>query len=93
MKIAYDQAKRAWVLNERQLDMADVATVFDDFHLTRYDSNHSDVEDRYITVGTMREQVVLVVWTEREDERRIVTMWKANERERELLRRERERSG
>lgn len=73
--------------------MADAMTLFNEFHLTQYDWKHSKFEDRYITVGTMHGQVVLVVWTEREDERRIVTMWKANDRERELLHRERERSG
>lgn len=75
------------------MDIADAAAVFDDYHLTRDDSNHSEVEDRYITVGTIHNQIVKVVWTERENERRIITMWKANERERELLRRGRERSG
>ena len=82
MKISYDETKRLAILADRNLDIADAAQVFSSFHLTRLDAKHSDVEDRYITVGTIGETVVLMVWTQRGEERRIVTMWKANERER-----------
>lgn len=33
-----------------------------------FDEEHSDDEDRFIAVGATRAGVVLVVWTEREDE-------------------------
>ena len=37
-------------------------------HLELYDEAHSDVEDRYISIGIIVRGVVLVVWTERDDE-------------------------
>lgn len=93
MKISYDEIKRLAILAERNLDIANAAQVFSGFHLTRFDAKHSDTEDRYITVGTIGETVVLMVWTQRDGERRIVTMWKANVRERVFLRNGSERGG
>lgn len=82
MRYSYDPAKRLEVL-KRDLDLADAPKVFEGFHLTRADTKHSDVEERVITIGTIDQDIVLVVWTPRDDdERRIITMWKANEKER-----------
>ena len=93
MRISYDPDKRDRVLAERRLDFADAAKVFGAFHLTRRDELHSAVEERFISVGVLEDEVVILVWTARDDERRIVTMWKANDRERTAYWRERERSG
>jgi uncharacterized protein len=93
MRISYDPAKRDRVLAERQLDFADAAKVFEGFHLTRRDERHSEVEDRFISIGVLGDDVIIIVWTERDEDRRIVTMWKANERERTAYWRERARSG
>lgn len=92
MKVSYDPAKRTRVINERQLDLADAAELFDGFHLTRRDDAHSVDEDRMISVGMIADQVVIVIWTERPDSRRIVTMWKANDRERTAYFRQSEHS-
>ena len=40
-------------------------------------------EHRFQTVGEMNGQVVLVVWTVRDEDRRIITMWKLSHEERE----------
>jgi uncharacterized protein len=93
MGIIYDPAKREAVLRERGLDIADAGEIFEAFHLTRADEKHSRTEDRLTSVGMMGDQLVIVVWTWRDDDRRIVTMWKANEKERDIYRRERDRSG
>ena len=93
MKISFDPAKRARVLAERQLDFADAANLFEGFHLTRRDERHSEVEERFISVGVLDGEVVIIVWTERLEERRIETMWKANERERTAYWHERYRAG
>lgn len=92
MRHSYDHDKRAKVL-ERGLDLADAWQVFEGFHLTRADTKHSDVEERVMTLGMIGEDVVLVVWTPRRGERRIITMWKANAREREKYHEQRDRSG
>jgi uncharacterized protein len=82
MRITYDEAKRAAVLDARGLDLADAGEAFAGFHLTRADDKHSDDEDRYHTLGMIRGRLVLIVWTKRDGDRRIITMWEANERER-----------
>ena len=63
--------------------MARCGEVFDAFYLTRQDDKHSDEELRYISVGKLDQYVVIVIWTPRTDLRRIVTMWKANDREKQ----------
>lgn len=90
MKIVFDSQKRDSVLAERSLNFADAASLFAGFHLTRFDAQHSDLEDRYISVGLIDDDVVIVVWTKREDTRRIITMWKANDKERQAYHRRRE---
>ncbi|MBA4162775.1 MAG: hypothetical protein C0515_11990 [Novosphingobium sp.] len=83
MEIEYDPAKRDQVLAERGLDMARCDEAFGGFHLTRHDDKHSEAEDRYISVGKLDADVVIIVWTPRDTLRRIVTMWKANDNERQ----------
>ncbi|MGC6329889.1 BrnT family toxin [Rhizorhabdus sp. FW153] len=92
MRISYDEEKRLKVLNDRQIDFDDAAELFKAFHLTRRDDRPYD-EERYISIGEIRGQVILVVWTPREDSRRIITMWKADHGEREKFYRRRDRSG
>ena len=73
MRITYDEKNRLEVLNSRGLDLEHAAEVFDQFHLTRRD--HRDYnEDRFQTVGEVNGQVVLVVWTLRNNDRRIITV-------------------
>ena len=93
MRIVFDSQKRDIVLAERGLDFADAGTLFAGFHLTRFDAQHSDQEDRYISVGQFGDDVVIVVWTQRDDARRIITMWKANDKERQSYHRIRHEAG
>lgn len=94
MKYSYDEAKRQRVIEERGLDLADAGTVFEGFYLSRVDEKHSEAEQRTITVGELNGDVVVVmVWTPRPGERRIITMWKANDKERRKYHEQRDRSG
>lgn len=92
MRITYDDIKRLEVLNSRGLDFKDAAEIFRKFHLTKRDDRDYN-EDRFQTVGEMRGQVVLVVWTLRDEDRRIITMWKLNHGESERYYRHRDESG
>ena len=92
MRCSYHADKREKVL-KRGLDLADAYKVFEGFYLSRADDKHSDEEDRIITLGMLDDELVLVVWTLRDDERRIITMWKANEKERRKYHEQRDRSG
>ncbi len=93
MEVEYDDAKRASVLETRSLDLAAAGQVFDEFHLTRRDEKHSADEERYDSVGLVNDDVVIVTWTPRGQSRRIITMWKADERERKRYDDERARPG
>lgn len=94
MEILYDEAKRARILEERGLDMAQAGKLFDSFHLTRRDDKHStDREERFHSVGVLGDEIVLVTWTFRGNARRIVTMWKTNDKEKQAYQRARDRGG
>jgi uncharacterized DUF497 family protein len=53
-----------------------------DNYLEIFDQEHSDVEDRFIAIGPISRGIVLVVWTERdEDVVRIISARLATKRE------------
>lgn len=94
MRHTYDDEKRIKVLEKHNLDLADAWQVFEGFHLSRADDKHSDKEDRVITIGALSDgKVVLVVWAPRPGERRIITMWICNGKERQKYHERRDRSG
>lgn len=81
MKIAFDGSKRQATLEERGLDMADAAEVFEGNHLTVEDDRFDYGEPRYITIGFLAGHMVVLVWTPRGEACRIISMRKANDRE------------
>ena len=84
MQITYGIAKRNKTLIERGLDFADAATVFAGCHLTAEDLRQNYGEVRFISVGLLQGRMVVLVWTPRGADRRIISMRKANEREQAL---------
>ena len=81
MRIEFDGAKRDKTLAERGLDFARAAEVFEGIHLTAPDSRQDYTEDRFITMGHLDDRLVVLVWTPRDVVRRIISMRKANDRE------------
>jgi uncharacterized DUF497 family protein len=69
MLIEFDSVKRALTLAQRRLDFMRAQDVFD------YG------EERTITFGALDDRWVVVVWTQRGEARRIISMRYANERE------------
>ncbi len=86
MQLSYDTAKRDKTLTERGIDFADAVGVFEGAHFTVEDRRHDYGEIRFITAGLLLERLVVVVWTLRGADRRIISMRKANEREQALYR-------
>lgn len=68
-------------LLERGLDFADSGKVFDGLHFNARDDRLEYGEERYITVGLLEDRTVVIVWTPRQDARRIISMRFANDRE------------
>jgi uncharacterized DUF497 family protein len=84
MNLEFDQDKRDKTLQERGLDFALAAEVFAGVHFTGQDTRVDYVEDRFITVGWLDARLVVLVWTPRGEVRRIISMRKANDREKAL---------
>jgi uncharacterized DUF497 family protein len=81
MKITFDPSKRTITLQQRGLDMARAAAVFEGSTLSVEDKRVDYGETRWITIGHLDRRMVVLVWTERPGERRVISMRKANERE------------
>ncbi|MFH6565850.1 MULTISPECIES: BrnT family toxin [Pseudomonas] len=84
MQITYDITKRNKTLIERGLDFADAKAVFAGHHFTAEDLRQDYGEVRLISIGLIQERMVVLVWTPRGEDRRIISMRKANEREQVL---------
>lgn len=84
MQIEFDAVKREATLAARGLDMAQASDVFAGATLTVEDDRRDYGEDRFITIGFLNATMVVLVWTPRRDAYRIISMRKANERERRL---------
>lgn len=84
MKVEFDAAKRAGTLEQRGLDMARAGEVLDGATLTIEDDRMDYGEPRYITIGFLDERMVVLVWTPRGDVHRIISMRKANDREKAI---------
>ncbi len=83
IQIEFDSQKRDKTLVERGLDFAQAVQVFAGLHLTAEDVREDYDEPRYITVGWINDRMIVMVWTPRGEVRRIISMRKANEREKE----------
>ena len=81
MEIEFDPAKRQATLTERGLDMADAGSVFEGDTITFDDARFPYAKHRQITNGFLEGRMVVLAWTERGATRRIISMRKANERE------------
>ena len=64
--------------------MARAAEVFEGATLTVADGRRDYGETRFVTVGFLDEEMVLLAWTPRSGARRIISTRKANERERTI---------
>jgi len=81
MKITFDPGKRALTLAERGLDFEDAADLFRGDTLDFPDDRQDYGELRMITVGHLRGRMMIVVWTPRGNARHVISMRKANARE------------
>ena len=81
MKVTFDPDKRARTLAERGLDMADAAKVFEGAHITTRDDRRDYGEERHLTIGYLEGRMVALVWTQRGESLRVISMRKTNVRE------------
>ena len=89
MGIEWDDAKDQINQQKHGLSFADVRGLFESGaeYLEIFDSEHSEFEDRFIAIGPVDRGLVVVVYTEREEENvRIIGARMANKREQSLYR-------
>ena len=89
MPIEWDEAKN--VANQRKhgLSFEEVRQLFDSGveYIEIFDRDHSDFEDRFIAIGPIDRGLILVVYTELEDDiTRIISARSATKREQALYR-------
>jgi uncharacterized protein len=82
MKVSYDPRKRAKTLAERGLDFDDAVHVFAGTTIDLLDDRQDYGEPRWLTYGLLKGRMVALVWTPRGKKRHIISMRKANDRER-----------
>ncbi|MDQ3074824.1 MAG: BrnT family toxin [Pseudomonadota bacterium] len=81
MAISFDSVKRDWTLTQRRLDFADAERVFGGVKYQFTDERRDYGEVRITSVGLLADRMVIVVWTERDGVRHIISMRKATDRE------------
>jgi len=85
MGITYDPSKRARTLATRGLDFEDAASVFAGVTVEIEDDRKDYGETRIICYGHLAGRLVVVVYVQRGDSRHIISMRKANDREKARL--------
>jgi uncharacterized DUF497 family protein len=81
VRITFDSDKRATTLERRGLDFASADRIFAGPHMTRIDDRRDYGEPRFVSIGRLERSVVVLVWAPRGDARRIISMRRANARE------------
>ena len=84
MEFEWDERKAAANWKKHRVDFNDAMRVFEDENRKEfYDAAHSDEEDRYATIGKVRD-ILFVVYTERGEYIRIISARRANPKERRM---------
>lgn len=84
MRIGWDEAKRRINLRKHGLDFADAEEAFAGITYTMEDRRFDYGQRRFITLGLLREMVVVIAHTETPREVRIISMRKATKHEQTL---------
>lgn len=89
MRFEWDDAKDRLNQKKHGISFEEARGLFESGvdYLDVFDVEHSDLEDRFIAIGPIEQGLVVIVYTEREDDvTRIIGARWANERERTLFR-------
>lgn len=84
MEFEWDDNKNTYNLEKHGLSFKDAGLIFSGQTVTFIDDRKEYGEQRFITLGTLIKRVVVIVHTQRGHKLRIISMRKANERERKI---------
>lgn len=84
LEFEWDSDKARSNVKKHRIAFEEASTVFSDsLAMTIHDPDHSDDEERYLILGeSVRERLLVVSFTDREDRIRIISARVANRRER-----------
>jgi len=85
MEFEWSEEKRLWTLNDRGLEFRDAYRLFDGRPTYTYASPRAD-EARFVTVGILERKCIAVVWMDRLDIRRVISMRRVRRGEERTLR-------
>lgn len=77
MDVEWDEAKRQENLRRHGLDFVGAERIFGGDIVTVEDTRHSYGEPRWVTVGRLEGRIVVLVYTERNDKLRCISLRKA----------------
>lgn len=89
MKVSWDAAKNLTNHRNHGISFEEASELFRSGvdYLEIFDDAHSVVEDRFIAIGPVRRGLILIVWTEQDDEAiRVISARWATKREQGLYR-------
>ena len=89
MRVAWDEAKDLENRKKHGISFKEAKELFTSGvdYLEIFDEAHSELEDRFIAIGPIARGLILVVWTERDEETiRIISARWASPREQGLYR-------
>ena len=86
MEFEWDPEKAELNVEKHGVSFGHAATIFGDpLSLTFFDPDHSEDEDRFVTIGMSAGEVLLIVsHTDRDDRIRVISARKATRRERRI---------
>ncbi len=84
MAFIWDEDKRLKNLAKHGLDFIDAEHVFENPYLEKLDTRHNYGEDRWVTLGMIAPNIVVLIYTERGEDTRIISLRKATSQERRI---------
>ncbi len=81
LMITFDELKRQTNIKAHGLDFVGCEAIWDEFTITREDQRHAYGEKRLVTFGLLSGEVVVLVYTERDEMPHIISLRKAEKYE------------
>ncbi len=78
---SWDEAKRQRNIETHGLDFEGADAIWDNFTVTREDIREDDGEERLVTFGILGGEIVVLVYTDRDDDMHVISLRRAEKHE------------
>ena len=93
MQFEWDENKRQANIEKHGIDFADAIKIFDGFFIRHKDTRADYGEERYVTTGLLENVEITVIYTPRNNKRRIISARRTRHSERKEYYEEVEKNG